>query len=275
MAFSAEWRPGEKGPQAGEPERPGLVPTADPLAGTLTPSGVPQEHPETPLGHSTLTKTLPHLPVPLTHARRCDPSGTLWQLAPVLPSLPTSPPLAGLLPGAQPPLGPPHTPPALCPARASRLELLLVPSPAAPPPCALPCTPEGTPGGDVAPWAGRRQPQGHRPASGSSACPRPRPACQTRPGPVPQPCSGQRSAPRVGGLVTLACRRPRRRLAPSRVGRSARASAFPAAPPPHSPGAWGRAWHTGRAQYYVSTIVSLRKRNYFFSQTRNVSSISH
>lgn len=138
MAFSAEWRPGEKGPQAGEPERPGLVLTADPLAGTLTPSGVPQEHPETPLGHSMLTKTLPHLPVPLTHARRCDPSRTLWQLAPVLPSLPTSPPLAGLLPGAQPPLGPPHTPPALCPALASRLELLLVPSPAAPPPCALP-----------------------------------------------------------------------------------------------------------------------------------------
>lgn len=98
MAFSIEWRPGEKGPQAGEPERPGLVLTADPLAGTLTPSGVPQEHPETPLGHSMLTKTLPHLPVPLTHARRCDPSRTLWQLAPVLPSLPTSPPLAGCCP---------------------------------------------------------------------------------------------------------------------------------------------------------------------------------
>lgn len=121
MAFSTEWRPGEKGPQAGEPERPGLVPTADPLAGTLTPSGVPQEHPETPLGHSMLTKTLPHLPVPLTHARRCDPSRTLWQLAPLLPSLPTSPPLAGLLPGAQPPRSPSHAARTLpCPGLTPR-----------------------------------------------------------------------------------------------------------------------------------------------------------
>lgn len=186
--------------------------------------------------------------------------------APSLPSVPLTRRPHSALPG-------PHAS-SSCWSPA-QLRRRLVPCPWARPPQALPRTPEGTPGGDVAPWAGRRQPQGHRPASGSSACPRPRPACQTRPGPVPQPCSGQRSAPRVGGLVTLACRRPRRRLAPSRVGRSARASAFPAAPPPHSPGAWGRAWHTGRAQYCVSTIVSLRKRNYFFSQTRNVSSISH
>lgn len=64
VAFSAEWRPGEKGPQAGEPERPGLVLTADPLAGTLTPSGVPQEHPETPPGHSTAHKNASSLTCP-------------------------------------------------------------------------------------------------------------------------------------------------------------------------------------------------------------------
>lgn len=117
---------------------PGLCPPLIPSQAHSHPAGCPRNTPKHPQVTLLLTKTLPHLPVPLTHARRCDPSRTLWQLAPVLPSLPTSPPLAGLLPGAQPPLGPPHTPPALCPARASRLELLLVPSPAAPPPCALP-----------------------------------------------------------------------------------------------------------------------------------------
>lgn len=53
----------------------------------------------------------------------------------------------------------------------AQLRRRLVPCPWARPPQALPRTPEGTPGGDVAPWAGRRPPQGHRPASGSSACP--------------------------------------------------------------------------------------------------------
>lgn len=107
--------------------------------------------------------------------------------APSLPSVPLTRRPHSALPG-------PHAS-SSCWSPA-QLRRRLVPCPWARPPQALPRTPEGTPGGDVAPWAGRRQPQGHRPASGSSARPRPRPACQTRPGPVPQPCSAVSPASR-------------------------------------------------------------------------------